>query len=263
MMRGGREVGRGHDLHQLVDGRFGIAQQVQAGIHHLIEVVRRNVRGHAHRDTAGPVDQQVGQPAGQHQRLFFAAVVVGPEVDRFLVDVGEHLVRDLRQPDFGVAHRGGVIAVDRAEVALAVDQHVAHGKVLRQPHDRVVDRLVAVRMVLADHVANDACRLLVGTVPVVIELVHREQHAPMDGLEAVARIGQGAAHDHAHGVVEVAAPHFLFETDGQGFFGELGHEGQEERGAKPLILTFQELVANQQHKTGIRFCPTWLQSYCR
>src|SRR6185369_7320077 len=97
------------------------------------------------------------------------------------------------------------------------------------------------RMVFADHVADDAGRLLVGAVPVVIELVHRVQHAPMDGLEAVPRIRQCAAHDDAHRVIEVASPHFLFETDGQGFFGELGHEGEEERRAKPLILTFRGL----------------------
>jgi hypothetical protein len=53
----------------------------------------------------------------------------------------------------------GVIAVDRAEVALAVHQHVAHRKVLRHAHDGVVHRLVAVRVVLADDVADDACGL--------------------------------------------------------------------------------------------------------
>jgi OOP family OmpA-OmpF porin len=47
----------------------------------------------------------------------------------------------------------------------------------------------------------------------------------MHRLEAVTRVGQGAAHDHAHRVVEVRAPHLLFEADGQGFLGELGHEG--------------------------------------
>jgi hypothetical protein len=107
---------------------LGIAQQVQAGVHHLVEVVRRDVGGHAHRDAAEPVDQQVGQLARQHQRFFFGAVVVGPEIDGFLVDVGQQLVGDLGQADFGVAHGRGVVAVDRAEVALAVDQHVAQEK---------------------------------------------------------------------------------------------------------------------------------------
>jgi hypothetical protein len=49
---------------------------------------------------------------------------------------------------------------------------------------------VAVRVVLADDVADDTRRLLVGAVPVVGQFVHREQHAPMHRLEAVAHIGE-------------------------------------------------------------------------
>ena len=220
---GGGEVGRRDDLHQLVDRRLGVLQQVQAGVDHLVEVVRRDVGRHADRDAAGAVDQQVRQPRRQHQRLVLAAVVVRAEVDRLLVEIGQHLVGDLGEPDLGVAHRRGVVAVDRAEVALAVDQHVAHREVLRHAHQRVVDRLVAVRVVLADDVADDARRLLVRPVPVVVQLVHREQHAAVHRLQAVARIGEGAADDHAHRVVEVRAAHLLFEADGQRFLGELGH----------------------------------------
>ena len=36
----------------------------------------------------------------------------------------------------------------------------------------------------------------------------------MDGLEAVADVGQGAADDDRHGVVEIAAPHLVFDVDG-------------------------------------------------
>ena len=103
-----------------------------------------------------PLTSRFGSRVGRTSGSFSLAVVVRAEVDRFLVDVGEHLVRDLGQADLGVAHRRGVVAVDRAEVALAVDQHVAQREVLRHAHDRVVDRLVAVRVVLADHVADDA-----------------------------------------------------------------------------------------------------------
>src|SRR5690606_7305215 len=85
------------------------------------------------------------------------------------------------------------------------------------------------------HVADDAGRLLVRPVPVVVELVHRVEHPPMHRLEPVPRVRQGPPDDHAHGVIEVAAPHFLFETDGQGFFGEGGHEAGKPA-AEPAIL---------------------------
>ncbi len=221
---GGGEVGRRHDFHQLVDGGLRIAQHVQAGVHHLIEIVRRNIGGHAHRNTAGAIHQQIRQLARQDLGFFFGTVVIVLKIDCFLVDIGQHFVRNFGKPDFRIPHCGRVVSVDRAEVTLSVHQHMAHGKVLRQPHDGVVDRLVAVRVVLTDHVAHDAGGLLICTVPVVVELVHGVQHAPVHGLEAVAGIGKRSAHDHAHGVIEIAAAHFLFKTDGQGFFGEGGHE---------------------------------------
>ena len=49
-----------HDLHEFVDRCLRVAQQVQAGVHHLVEVVRRYVGGHAHGNAARAVDQQVG-----------------------------------------------------------------------------------------------------------------------------------------------------------------------------------------------------------
>ena len=167
-----------------------------------------------------PLTSRFGSFDGMTSGSLLAAVVVRAEVDRLLVEIGEHLVRDLGQADLGVAHRRRVVAVDRAEVALAVDEHVAHREVLRHAHDRVVDRLVAVRVVLADDVADDARRLLVRPVPVVVQLVHREQHAAVHRLQAVARIGERAADDHAHRVVEIGPPHLLFEADRQRFLGE-------------------------------------------
>ena len=69
---------------------------------------------------------------------------------------------DRGQLGFGVAIGGGVIAVDIAEIALPVDQRVAQREVLREADHRVVDDLVAVRVIFADHVADDARALLVG-----------------------------------------------------------------------------------------------------
>jgi tagatose-1,6-bisphosphate aldolase len=60
------------------------------------------------------------------------------------------------RPRLGVAHRRGAVAVAAAEVALAVDQRVALREVLRHAHQRVVGRLVAVRVEAAEHVADHA-----------------------------------------------------------------------------------------------------------
>ena len=68
--------------------------------------------------------------------------------------------RGLGEAGLGVAHGGGAIAIDIAEIALAVDQRVALGEILGEAHQGVVDRLVAVRVELADDVADDAGALL-------------------------------------------------------------------------------------------------------
>ena len=120
---------------------------------------------------------------------------------------------DLGAAHFGVAHGRRRIAVDRAEIALPVDQRRAHGKVLRHAHKRVVDRLVAMRMVFADDVADDARGFAIGLVPVVAVLVHRKENAAMHRLQTVAHIGQRALHDHAHRVVEIGALQLVFDRD--------------------------------------------------
>ena len=132
-------------------------------------------------------------------------------------------MRYLGHADFGVAHGGRVVAIDRTEIALAIHQHVAQRKILRHSHNRFVHRAVTVRVVFADHVTHNPRRLFIRPVPVVVELVHGEQNPPVHRFQAVPCIGQGAPHNHAHGVIEIAAAHFLFQTDGQSFFGELGH----------------------------------------
>src|SRR5690606_36338001 len=184
-----------------------------------------------HGDAGRAVDQQVREP-GRHDRgLQFLLVVVGLEVDRLLVDVGHQLVAQARHARLGVAHGRGRVAVDRTEVALAVHQHVAERERLRHAHQGVVHRLVAMRVVLADHVADDARRLVVGHVAVRDELVHRVTAAPVDRPDAVADVGARAAPDTTHDLLEVAAAPLVLEVDWDYFLADLGHRDPFEGGS--------------------------------
>ena len=80
--------------------------------------------------------------------------------------------------------------------------------------ESVVDRKLAVRMILADHVADGARGFVVGTVGGEIVLAHRIEDAAVHGFQPVANVGQGAAHDHAHRVIEIAALHFVEDRNG-------------------------------------------------
>jgi hypothetical protein len=216
----GGEVRAGDDLDEIVDAERGVVDQRDAGIDDLAEIVRRDVGRHADGDATGAVGEEVRKPRRQHQRLALGVVVVRLEIDGRLVDVLEQRVGDLGKPHLGVSHGCRGIAVDRAEIALAVDQGQPHGEVLRHAHQGVIDGLVAVRMVFTDDVADDAGRLPIRLVPLVAVLVHGVENAPVHRLKAVPRIGQRARHDHAHGVIEIGALHLL--DDGDGALGRSG-----------------------------------------
>ena len=99
---------------------------------------------------------------------------------------------------------GGRQAGDGAEVALRVDEAMAHGPVLGHADERRVDRLVAVRVVALHRLADDAGALAGRGGRAEAEVVHRHEDAALRRLEAVAHVGQGPADDDAHRVGEVA-----------------------------------------------------------
>ena len=215
----------GNDPDQILDAQRGIVDEGNAGVDHLAEIVRRDIGRHADGNAAGAVDQKVWKARRQDHRLALVAVVVGLEIDRVLCRCLRAATCRMGKAAFGIPHGRWRIAVDRAVVALPVDQRQAHGEILRHAHQRVVDRLVAVRVILTHHVADDAGGLHVFLVRRMAVLVHRKEDAPMHRLETVTRVGQRARHDHAHGVIEVAALHLLGDGNGanvRGRFVALG-----------------------------------------
>ncbi len=69
-------------------------------------------------------------------------------------------------------------------------------------------------MVLAHDVADDASALARGFVRLQAHLLHGVENAAVYGFESVADIGQGAADDDRHGIVEIRFLHLVFYVDG-------------------------------------------------
>ncbi len=226
----GREIRSGNMLHQLFERDVGLVHQREHAVDRLAQIVRRDVGRHADRDAARAVDQQVGEARRQDDRLLLLLVVVGTEVDGVVIEIVEQRQGDLLEPRLGVARGRRRIAVDRAEIALPVDERRAHGEILRHAHQRVVDRQIAVRMELAHRLADGARRFVVALVGGEFELVHRVENAPMHRLQPVAHVGQRAADDHAHRVIEIAALHFVEDRNRLDVGGAAG------RGAAILVV---------------------------
>jgi hypothetical protein len=78
-------------------------------------------------------------------------------------------------------------------------------------------------VILTNHVTDNACRLFIGLVPVVVQLSHRKQGTAMDRFQPVTHIRQCAPDNYAHGVIQVRLLHLVFEIDRDNFFREIGH----------------------------------------
>ena len=210
----GREVGAVDPLEDLLQRQLAVVQQGDQRVADFLEVVRRDVRRHADRDPRHPVDQHVRVLRGEHDRLVGRGCIVGPVVDRLIAQLAQQRLGDRREPALGVTEGGRRIAVDRAEVAVAVDERMPHAERLRHADQRIVDRLVAVRVVGLHHLADDRRALDIPAVGRDVQVVpHRIQDPTLHGLEAVAHVGQGTRRDHAQGVVEVSGARGLGQRD--------------------------------------------------
>ena len=198
-LRASREVRPLDELHEVVDGAsLAVLDVVVDAVAEFVQVVRRDVRRHADGDAGRTVEKEVRELCGENRRFLERLVEVRHHVDGVLLEVVEKFVRHALHPDFGVTHRRRAVAVDRAEVAVSVDEWNPEREVLRHADDRVVDRGVAVRVVLADHFADDARRLHVLDARSRPELVHGEEAATVDGLHSVAGVWKCAPDDYAH-----------------------------------------------------------------
>ena len=120
-------------------------------------------------------------------------------------------MRRAGQTGFCIPHCSCFIAIHRAEIALTIDQRQAHRKILRHAYHRVVDGLVTVGVILAHNVTNNTRRLTVRLVVFVSIFFHGKQNSAMNRFQSIAHIGQCAAHNYAHCVIEIRRAHFVFD----------------------------------------------------
>ena len=175
----------------------------------------RDVGGHADGNTASAVHQQVGETCGQNLRFFAAAVIIGLEINSVFVEIIQQRVGDLVQPCFGVPHRCWRIRVHRSKVTLTIDQWHAHRPILRHTGKRIVNRAVAMRVIVAHDIADNLCRFAIGSARDKAAFLACEQYAAVDGLKAVTYVRQGAGYNDRHRIIEVARLHFIDDVDGR------------------------------------------------
>ena len=208
-----REVGRLDVLHESVGVDIGIVNVCTAAVDNLAEVVGRHVGSHTDGDTVATVHKKVRYLCRHNRRLGERIVEVGVHVYSVLLQVVHDVLAHLREAALGVSHGSRRVAVNRTEVTLSVHKHVAHVPALSHTHQSAVDRRVAVRVVLTEHLTNDARTLLVRIAACVADAEHTVEDAAVNRLESVANIREGTSHNHRHTIVDVRLLHLLLNVD--------------------------------------------------
>ena len=206
----GGEVRPLHIIHEIVNAALRVIQQQLQGVAQFAQIVGRDVGSHTHGNTRAAVEQQVGNLARHDRGFLQGVVVVGAKIHGVLVQVVQELLGKLGHAHFGITHGRGGVAVYGAEVALPVHQGIAHGKLLRHTHQRIVHGRVAVRVIFTDNVTDDARGFFVRTVIVVGKLILGEHDAPMYRLKTVARVRDGAPDDDRKGILQIRFAEFCF-----------------------------------------------------
>ena len=211
-------------LHQLFERDVGIVDLRADAIDHFDEIVRRHVRRHADGDAGAAVDEKIWKRRRENGRLGPRLVVVRDEIDRVLLHVGHERGAEMRHARLGVTHRRRRIAFDRAEVALAIDQPLAHRPRLRHVHERRINHRFAVRVIVTARVtANFRAFTMLPPARKERQVVHRVKNSALRWLEPVARVGQRARNDDRHRVIEERPRHFFGDVDRFYFFVRVIH----------------------------------------
>ena len=157
-----RQIRALHKLHQRAGRRLGLFEQVDTGVSHFAQVVRRNIGRHTDRDAGRAIEQQIRHASGQYRRLFHRTIEIRHPVGRAVTELLEQNLGVTREFRLGVTHRRERLRIVlRTPVTLSIDDGVAIRKRLRHQHHRLVARRIAVRMELADHVTHGTRGFLV------------------------------------------------------------------------------------------------------
>ena len=231
----GGEIGTLNAGHDLIQTGIGVIQQQIHRVNDFAQVMGRDIGCHTNGDTGTAVHQDIGEPAGQNRRLLQTVIVVGAEVDGFLVDVGEHHSGDLAHLGFGISVCCRRVAVHRTEVAVSVHQRVTHGEVLCQTHQGIIDRSITMGVVPSQYSTDCIRAFAVSLLRREAVFIHGIENPAMDRLQAVPHIGQGTAHDYRHRIIQETLFHLLFDVDRDDLIVFLFHSSHQFRSLLVLL----------------------------
>ena len=190
-----RQVRARDELHDVLEGRVRVLDQMPSTSDHLTRVVRGDVGRHTHRNTRRTVDQKVRERGRQNLRLQKPRIIVRNKIDDVLIEVIRHINRRISEPRLRITRRRRAV-IERTEVAVPINQRQTQRERLRHAHHRIVNRGITVWVQLTHDLTGHTRTLDVPLVRRQTHLPHHVQNAALNRLETIARIRQRTRINH-------------------------------------------------------------------
>ena len=210
--------------HQLIHGAVRIFHQHMDAVDDFAQIMRRNIGRHADSDTHRAVDQDIGETGRQHCRFFQTVVIVGDERHGLLVDIRQHFQGDLGHSCLCITVSSRRVAVYRTEVTLTVHQHIPHGEILRQTHQRIIDRSVTVGVIATQHSTDGIGALMVCLIGCQPLFEHGIENTAVYRFQTVTHVRQCTGNNDRHCILQEGVLHFSANFDGGNFLFSVGKE---------------------------------------
>ena len=134
--------------------------------------MRRNICSHTYCNTRRTVYKKIWITGRQNCRFFAVIVKVRNKINCIFLDIFKHFHSDFAHSAFSITVSSGRVAVNRTKVTVTVNKSVPHRKRLSKPNHCVINRCVAVRMIVTEHFTDSCCTLTVRSVRVKVVGVH-------------------------------------------------------------------------------------------
>ena len=126
-------------LHHFIQCSIRVINQAAHTVNGFAHVMGRNVGSHTYGNTGRAIHQQIWEMAGEHLGLLQTVIIVGAKIYGILVDISQHIDRQLAHTRFCITISSRRVAVHRTKVTVAVYQHIPHGEILCQAHQCIIN----------------------------------------------------------------------------------------------------------------------------
>ena len=150
--------------------------------------------------------------------------IVHNNMEIAILDIRQHFQGDLGHSCLCITVSSRRVAVYRTEVTLTVHQHIPHGEILRQTHQRIIDRSVTVGVIATQHSTDGIGALMVCLIGCQPLFEHGIENTAVYRFQTVTHVRQCTGNNDRHCILQEGVLHFSANFDGGNFLFSVGKE---------------------------------------